>query len=114
MKYECLKVDGKEYKLRFSFKTIELTQKELGKTIQKSILDLNKDSPELIKTLRTIIWGSMLEFQNEITLEDVNIIFNHLVDKGYILNDFIKLVYEILLVSGILDKPKGKFRFRKH
>ena len=100
-KYYTLTVGGEDYKLRFTASSIMETEKKLG----KSILDaLNSLKENAIGTMTTILWGAMQSLNPGFSEKDALAMFDNYIDAGNKFEDVIKVIGDVLEVSGFFGK----------
>ena len=98
--YETLTVCGKEYHLKITTAYAIKLEEELGTDLYTGL-----DKLAEIKTLAKYYFYAAVSQNDDINkIEDVYQLFDDYITDGGVIEELQKLVYEILLVSGILTK----------
>lgn len=98
--YETLTVCGKEYHLKITTAYAIKLEEELGTDLYTGL-----DKLAEIKTLAKYYFYAAVSQNDDINkIEDVYQLIDDYITDGGVIEELQKLVYEILLVSGILTK----------
>jgi hypothetical protein len=98
--YETLTVCGKEYHLKITTAYAIKLEEELGTDLYTGL-----DKLAEIKTLAQYFYYAAVSQNDDINkIEDVYQLIDDYITDGGVIEELQKLVYEILLVSGILTK----------
>ena len=98
--YETLTVCGKEYHLKITTAYAIKLEEELGTDLYTGL-----DKLAEIKTLAKYYFYAAVSQNDDINkIEDVYQLIDDYITDGGVIDELQKLVYEILLVSGILTK----------
>lgn len=98
--YETLTVCGKEYHLKITTAYAVKLEEELGTDLYTGL-----DKLAEIKTLAKYYFYAAVSQNDDINkIEDVYQLIDDYITDGGVIEDLQKLVYEILLTSGILTK----------
>lgn len=98
--YETLTVCGKEYHLKITTAYAVKLEEELGTDLYTGL-----DKLAEIKTLAKYYFYAAVSQNDDINkIEDVYQLIDDYITDGGVIEELQKLVYEILLVSGILTK----------
>ena len=98
--YETLTVCGKEYHLKITTAYAIKREEELGTDLYTGL-----DKLAEIKTLAKYYFYAAVSQNDDINkIEDVYQLIDDYITDGGVIEELQKLVYEILLVSGILTK----------
>ena len=98
--YETLTVCGKEYHLKITTAYAIKLEEELGTDLYTGL-----DKLAEIKTLAKYYFYAAVSQNDDINkIEDVYQLIDDYITDGGVIEELLKLVYEILLVSGILTK----------
>ena len=98
--YETLTVCGKEYRLKITTAYAIKLEEELGTDLYTGL-----DKLAEIKTLAMYYFYAAVSQNDDINkIEDVYQLIDDYITDGGVIEELQKLVYEILLVSGILTK----------
>ena len=98
--YETLTVCGKEYHLKITTAYAIKLEEELGTDLYTGL-----DKLAEIKTLAKYYFYAAVSQNDSINkIDDIYQLFDDYITDGGVIEELQKLVYEILLVSGILTK----------
>lgn len=103
MNYTTFEVNGKEYKLVLTTKTMIELEKKLGRNPIDIIMDAANDIMPKITELVMVLWCSMQKFNHGMKFEDCCEVFDEYLQDGNTYTDFIEVVVSIFQSSGLID-----------
>lgn len=106
MKYYLFKVGEKEYKLRLSAAAVVDTEKRLGKSIVDVLSECEERKLPKLGDLIIILYGSLQKFHSDINIKDAYDIFDEFADNGGNITELIKVITEVLSVSGFFKQTE--------
>lgn len=103
MKFAKWEVNGVEYKLRLKSSTVC----ELEEKLNGSLFGIMNGEIPTLKTMLTVVFYSMKDFNSGIKREEVNYIYDSYVEEGGSqLELFSEIIMDIFKVSGFLSQAQ--------
>lgn len=101
--YAVWKVGEEEYKLKFSSAAVVDAENKLGKSLLRSLEEIDKVSVQTI-----LIWAAMQRFQHGVTISAVYKIYDDYMDDGGSLDQLLDVLMKALELSGFMNENQKK------
>lgn len=107
MLYVDFTAGNKDYKLRLNTRNIVALEKALG---CNPLLIFGIDGERLpsVTEMVTILYNSLQQLNHGIGLDDAYTIFDEYLADGHATTDFIKVIFDVYKVSGIIKDVEGE------
>lgn len=108
MLYTNIKIGENEYKCRLNTKGLIEVEKRLGKNPLGVFMKVTENELPLLSDLLVIFHQSLQPFNHGITFDNVYEIYDAYIDDGHTYVDFISLITQIMVDSGLIANDKKK------
>lgn len=99
-----LKIENKEYEIKFTFNKIADMESKSG----KGIAELLKEDAIGFSTIRLLLWSALHKELGNITLENAGEISQNLINEGLSFSDLAEIFVKALMESGLLSNNTEK------
>lgn len=107
MLYVDFTAGNKDYKLRLNTRNIVALEKALGCN-PLLIFGIDGERFPSITEMVVILYNSLQQLNHGISLEDSYTIFDEYLADGHATTDFIKVIFDVYKVSGIIKDVEGE------
>ena len=108
MLYSTFEVDNTKYKLRITTRSLIELERALGINPMYVFANAENHNVPTVEQMAQILYHSLTAYHSELTLEDAYKIFDKWLDEGHIYNEFVRVITEVYIVSGIFKADSGK------
>lgn len=108
MNYIELVTNDNVYKLRLNTRNTIKLEKLLGGNPLKVFADITEENPPTVETMVTVLYVSLLAYNDKITLDKTYDIFDEWLDSGHMVAEFIAIIVELYRQAGLIQKNKNE------
>lgn len=108
MLFTTFEVSGNKYKLRINTRSLIELEKALGMNPMYVFNNKENHNVPTVEQMANILYYSLNVYHSEMTLDDAYRLFDEWLDEGHIYNEFVRVITEIYIVSGIFKADNEK------
>ena len=108
MNYYELVTNENVYKLRLNTRSVIKLEKLLGGNPLKVFADLTEENLPTVETMASILYASLLAYNEKMTLEKAYDIFDEWLESGHMIAEFVAVIVDLYKGAGIIQKDKAE------